>query len=46
MTLALAVFEPLEEAADVEQETVEFRPDRFERMVHALARRDHRVGEG
>ena len=37
--LALDVFEPLEEAADVEQQAGEFRSDRIERVVQALTRR-------
>ena len=42
---ALDVFQALEEAADVEQQAGEFRADRIERLMHALARRDHGLGE-
>ena len=44
--LALDVVQALEEAADVDQQAGEFRPDRVERVPHALARADHRLGEG
>ena len=44
--LALDIFEPFEEAADVEQQAGEFGPDRIERVAHALARRDDGFGEG
>src|ERR1019366_8827354 len=35
---------PIREA-DIEQQPAEFRPGRVERLMHALARGDHRLGE-
>ena len=44
------VFEPLEKAANVKQQSGEFGFDRVERLMDALARRDHgicrRTGNG
>jgi hypothetical protein len=43
---AFHVFESLEEAADIEQKTDEFRTGSLEGVAHALARRYHRFREG
>src|SRR3954454_8022810 len=42
---ALHVFEPFEKAAHVEQHIGKLRPDRLERTVDLLARRDNRIAE-
>ena len=42
---SLYIRKAFEEAADVEQQTCEFRTDGIKRVVHALTRRDHCVGE-
>ena len=44
--LALDIFEALKKTADIEQQPGEFRPDGVERTPYALARRNHRLGEG
>ena len=42
---AFDILEAFEETADVKQKAGEFRTDRIERLMHALARGDHRFGE-
>ena len=43
---AFDILEAFEETADIEQQPAEFRPGRVERLMHALARGDHGLGEG
>jgi hypothetical protein len=44
--LAFYIHMVLEEAADVDQQSGEFRSSGIERLMHPLSRGDHRFGEG
>ena len=43
--LAFDIVEAFEETANIEQQPAEFGPGRLERLMHALARGDHSLGE-
>jgi hypothetical protein len=44
-TLALDILKTFEEAANIEQQTCEFRTNGVKRQMDALARRDHGIGQ-
>src|SRR6476660_2113542 len=43
--LALDILKTFEEAANIEQQTCEFRTNGVKRLMDALARRDHCIGK-